>query len=92
MSMVRMFVRHDVADYAKWRAAYDDFDAERKTLGVIGHGVFRDVDNPNNVTAWHDFADAKAAKSFASLERLKSVMQAAGVQGVPQMWFAADST
>jgi hypothetical protein len=38
--MTRMFVRHNVADYKAWRKAYDDFDAERKALGVTGHAVF----------------------------------------------------
>ena len=34
--MIRMFVRHDVEDYAKWRRAYDDFNDERigARLGV----------------------------------------------------------
>jgi hypothetical protein len=26
MTMVRLFVRHKVTDYAKWRKVYDDFD------------------------------------------------------------------
>ena len=26
--MTRLFVRHEVADYAKWRKAYDDFNEE----------------------------------------------------------------
>ena len=36
--MVRLFVRHQVADYPAWRRVYDDFDAERQTLGVTGQG------------------------------------------------------
>ena len=33
---VRMFVRHDVTDYAAWRSVYDGFEADRKALGVTG--------------------------------------------------------
>jgi hypothetical protein len=47
---VRMYIRHDVADYVTWRKVYDGFDAERRGLGVIGHAVYRSVDNPNDVT------------------------------------------
>src|SRR5262245_1714913 len=32
--MTRLFVRHNVADYRVWRKAYDDFDEERRKLGV----------------------------------------------------------
>jgi hypothetical protein len=31
--MVRMFIRHQVADYPAWRAVYDEFDAERTPMG-----------------------------------------------------------
>jgi len=85
--MVRMFVRHKVADYAQWRKAYDDFDAERAKMGVVAHAVFRSVDNANEVTVWHDFATGERAKAFASSERLKNVMRGAGVEGTPEIWF-----
>jgi hypothetical protein len=85
--MTRVFVRHDVADYKVWRKAYDDFDAERKMMGVSGHAVFRSVDDPNNVTVWHDFSTPQSAKDFVSSSRLKEVMGKAGVKGAPQIWF-----
>jgi hypothetical protein len=44
--MTRLFVRHNVADYRAWRKAYDDFDVERKKLGVIAHAVFQSIDDP----------------------------------------------
>ena len=34
--MVRMFVRHEVADYDRWRNVYDDFGGERSGFGVVG--------------------------------------------------------
>ncbi len=85
--MVRLFVRHTVADYEAWRRAYDDFDAVRRPMGVTDDAVFQAIDNPNEVTVWHDFTSAEAARAFASSEELKDVMQQAGVQGRPQVWF-----
>jgi hypothetical protein len=84
---VRMYVRHEVNDYATWRKGYDAFDAERKRMGVTGAAVYKSIDNPNDVTVTHDFRSADKAKAFASSARLKEVMDKAGVKGAPQIWF-----
>lgn len=89
--MTRMFVRHDVEDYAKWRQAYDDFDGERSGMGVTGHAVYRAADNGNDITAYHDFATLDAAQAFAGSDRLKEVMQGAGVASAPQIWFVEEA-
>jgi len=84
--MVEMFVRHAVTDFAKWKAAYDEFDAERTGMGVTGQAVFQSTDDPNDVTAYHDFADLATAQGFMGSPRLKEVMEAAGVAGTPTVW------
>lgn len=86
--MATLFVRHDVADFATWKKAYDDFNAERETLGVTGHGAYQAEDNPNNVTIYHHFETMDAAKTFMGNPRLREVMMTAGVQGEPTVWFA----
>ena len=85
--MVRMFVRHKVNDYAVWRKAYDDFDGERSGMGVKGHAVFQTVDDPNDVTVWHDFETKETADSFVGSDRLKEVMEAGGVASAPDILF-----
>ncbi len=89
--MIRMFVRHDVKDFGVWKAAYEAFDAERKTMGVRGDAVFQAADNPNNVTAWHDFETMASAQAFAGSERLKQVMTDAGVASAPSVWFTTQA-
>ncbi len=89
--MVRLFVRHDVSDFSVWKQAYDAFDAERKGMGVRGDAVFQAADNPNDVTAWHDFDSLESAQAFASSDRLKQVMGEAGVAGEPTIWFATQA-
>lgn len=86
--MVRMFARHAIADFDTWKQVYDAFDEERRGLGVRGHAVFRAVDDPNDVTAWHDFESLEEAQAFAGSDRLREVMASAGVQGEPSIWFA----
>jgi hypothetical protein len=82
-----MFVRHPVNDFASWKQAYDDFDEERRGMGVIGDAVFQSVDDQNDVTAWHDFETVQAARDFVDSARLREVMEGAGVAGEPTIWF-----
>jgi hypothetical protein len=89
--MVRLFARMNVADFATWRKAYDEFYGERGELGVLGAAAFQLVDDPNDVTLWHDFETAEVASAFVSSDALRDVMQRAGVQGEPQMWFTTES-
>lgn len=84
---VRMFVRHEVADYGNWRKAYDAFDATRRKLGVISQSVYRSADDPNDITVVHDFRTLEQAKAFAASAELKSAMENAGVKGPPQIWY-----
>lgn len=85
--MIRMFVRHPVADFATWKEAYDAFDEERRGMGVVGHAVFQSADDPADVTVWHDFENLQAAQGFAESNRLREVMSGAGVEGDPTVWF-----
>jgi len=89
--MIRMFVRHPVADFSTWKRAYDDFDQERTGMGVKGDAVFQAAENPNDITAWHDFESLESARAFVGSERLKEVMAAAGVAGEPTIWFTTSA-
>lgn len=58
---------------------------------VKGHDVWRDVDDGNDITAWHDFSDLAAAKAIANSSELKEAMKTAGVVGAPTIWIAQKS-
>ncbi len=85
--MIRMFVRHSVADFATWKSHYDEFDAARQGLGVRAAAFFRGATDASEVTVWHDFDTLEAAQAFVDAPQLAAVMQAAGVSGEPQIWF-----
>jgi hypothetical protein len=89
--MIRLFVRHTVSDYSNWRKAYDAFDVHRRPMGVTSHGVYRALDNGNDVTAWHDFASADQAKAFVGSDSLKNAMKNAGVVGAPSIWLTNEA-
>lgn len=88
---VHMFVRHEVADYATWKKAYDGFRATQKKMGVVTQAVYQSVDNPNDVTVTHAFHSLEQAKAFAASPELKSAMEKSGVKGAPQIWYATKS-
>jgi len=86
--MVTLFVRHDVEDYAKWRQGYGESADMIAGMGVRAESVYRSADDGNNVTVTHDFDSIEAARTFAAADELKAAMQALGVVGHPEIWFA----
>jgi heme-degrading monooxygenase HmoA len=87
--MVRMFIRHEVADYDAWRTVYDGFD--RRALGVLDASVCRSVDDPNEVTVVHDFGSEEAAREFMASGELEGAMRSAGVSSTPTVWLTTPS-
>jgi hypothetical protein len=85
--MTSLFVRHQVADFAQWKAAYDAFRPTQQALGVTAEAVYRSPEDPNDVTVTHDFATLDAARAFVESQDLRSAMEQAGVAGEPTIWF-----
>ena len=85
--MATLFIRHTVTDYGAWRKGYDEFDAKRRSMGVTSDGVYQLDGNPNDITAYHEFASMDAAKAFAASNELRDAMSNAGVIGAPDIWF-----
>ena len=88
--MASMFIKHRVADYAKWKPAFDEHEALRREHGVAGHSLHRDTDDPNVIIIAFRVNDLNRAKEFAGSEELRSAMERAGVLGPPEIWFADD--
>ncbi|MFN0071638.1 MAG: cyclase [Chloroflexota bacterium] len=86
--MVRVFLRHEVADYAVWRSQYDTFGAERRAMGVIGENVFRNAEDDHEITVTHDFETLAAAERFVSPRHLREAKAASGAAIEPSIWFA----
>ena len=84
---VRMFVRHEVADFGAWKKAFNAFAPVQKKAGVIYKAVYQSTDDPNDVTVIHEFHSMEQAKAFAALPELKTAMQKGGVKGEPQIWY-----
>ncbi len=89
--MVRLYIRHPVADYEVWREVYDAFDSERRSMGVVGDAVYQAIGDSNDVTAWHDFETKEAAEAFMTSDRLREAMTEAGIKGQPEVWIVTEA-
>jgi heme-degrading monooxygenase HmoA len=86
--MVYLKVQHTVADYAKWRAVFDDHEATRRAFGATGvKQVFRGLENPNAITVLVEWDTAENAQRFSQDPGLKEAMAAGGVISAPEATF-----
>jgi hypothetical protein len=82
-----LIIRHEVRDYAAWKAAFDGHGEARRQAGVVGHAVSRSVRNPNVVVLYLQATALEALRAFAAAPALQAVMAAAGVVGTPDLSF-----
>ena len=84
---VAVIIRHTVADFDRWYAAFNADEAHRKAAGMLGHHINRGRDNPNDLSVYIAASDLAKAQAFATSPTLKATMEAAGVTSAPQvMW------
>ena len=89
--MATTIVRHKVNDYAVWRKAFDEFDANRKAGGEQSFSVLQVDGDPNDVIVINTWESMDAAKAFFGQEELKEAMQKAGVAGPPEFVYANET-
>jgi quinol monooxygenase YgiN len=86
--MVHLNIRFAVADYPKWRAAFDTREDVRRSAGATGvRQIFRDLENPNTVTLVMEWQNADQARKFAHDPALREAMEKSGVIGAPEIRF-----
>jgi hypothetical protein len=86
--MITLSIRHTVADYATFRPVFDAHQAYRLANGATGAGqVYRDVENPNHITAVLEWDNVENARRFSTDPALKEEMHAAGVTSAPEVHF-----
>ncbi|HEV8505401.1 MAG TPA: hypothetical protein VGQ53_08380 [Chitinophagaceae bacterium] len=80
-----VIVRHKVADFAKWEAAYNADDSNRLANGLHSYVIGRDEKDTNMVMVAMKVDDLAKAKAFAKNPMLKKAMQQGGVKGAPSI-------
>ena len=89
--MVHMIVRHKVADYNRWKEAFDAHLGVRKAAGETDYRVLLSVEDPREVTLFFDWGSLERARRFAGSDDLKEAMKHAGVVGDPDIRFLEDA-
>jgi heme-degrading monooxygenase HmoA len=88
--MVHVLVRHKVADFNRWKEAFDAAILARKRAGEIGVRLFHSLDDAREVFLLLDWESAELARKFMTSDELRDKMQQAGVQGAPEIQYLED--
>ncbi len=89
--MPYVLIRHKVADYQKWKRAFDGHGSVRKSGGSKGGRLFRSAVKPKEVFILLRWNDLRRAKKFARSPGLRKAMKGAGVRGKPDVFFLQES-
>ena len=82
---VALVVRHSVADFDTWKAAFDAEEDLRSAASVDGDHINRAEDDPNDLSVYLAATDTAKLETFASSDELKDVMRAAGVTSAVEL-------
>src|SRR5438874_9664484 len=61
-----LLIRHKVADFAKWKPAYDAHGSARANAGLKEERLLRNVDNPNEVVLLFSAQDCRRSEEHTS--------------------------
>ena len=89
--MVHILIRSKVADFGKWKPLYQDHRSAREAAGLKELHLWRNEGDPTEVIVLFQTSDLAKAKEFIGSSDLKERMQAAGVQGAPDILFLSES-
>ncbi len=77
--MDHVLVTHPVADYASWKAVFDEAAPLRKAAGELDYRVLCDAGDPNRVLHFSAWTSLDAARAFFESPRRIDLRARAGV-------------
>ena len=78
-----LVIMHKVADFGKWKTAYEAHDSIRTAHGLRNYVLGRGMDDSNMVLVALKMDDINKAKELVGSQEMKDRMKNAGVVGVP---------
>jgi quinol monooxygenase YgiN len=85
--MASILIQQKVKDFSTWKDIYESRSGFRASSGALSSQVYREVDDPNQVTLIFKWDSLANAQKFASSPQLKASMEEAGVLGAPSVSF-----
>jgi erythromycin esterase-like protein len=83
--MPTLVIQLTIADYTKWRSAFDKGAPLRKNAGLKNWRVYRDADSADKVLVWSEAQDLTRAREAVLGPSIQKAMQEAGVIGPPRV-------
>jgi hypothetical protein len=80
-----------VRDYDDWKPVFDSGEPVRAGHGCTGHEIFRDVDDPNQLTIFLEFPSRERGEGFLADPRLKEKMAESGVDSELRTMFVTQT-
>lgn len=78
---------HKVANYGKWKAAFDMHDSARQASGLQKFVLGRGIPDTNRIVIALKMSDLEKAKAFSTSKDLEATMKKAGVISKPSVSF-----
>lgn len=83
--MITVLVRHQVADFNRWKPVFDGALDMRREGGEQQYKLFHDIHDPNDLTLLVEFGSRTEAEKFFQTPEVLEEMKKAGVIGQPQI-------
>ncbi len=78
--MASVLIIHEVADYARWKAAFDQAEGLRRTAGELSYDLLRFDDDANNLVHFSEWTSLDAARAFFQSAQVAEIRRKAGVK------------
>jgi hypothetical protein len=80
-----IIVEHKVRGFDAWKPVFDEHGEVRRRFDATGHTLYRDVDDPNQITVATSFPSREQGQAFAADPSLREAMERGGVIGEPRI-------
>jgi hypothetical protein len=84
-----LLVRHKVAEFDRWKSAYDAHLPSRQKAGLKEEHLLRNIDEPNEVLILFEVEDLQKARAFVDSPDLSAAMEKAGMVDKPDVYHLA---
>ena len=88
--MVKIFVRHKLADWDTWKKVFDEFHEVRTAAGETGVKLFRNAHDEHEMLGLFTWDTTERAQAFFESTELKEAMERAGATGEPDIVFLSE--
>jgi quinol monooxygenase YgiN len=75
-----VLINHEVADYAAWKAVFDQAATLRRDAGEMTYQVLRSDAEPNRIVHFSRWRSLAAARDFFESEQFARIRKQAGVK------------